>query len=173
MVLVPVRQQDAADLLFIFFEVGDVRDNEINAEHILIGECDAAVHHDDVVAVLDHGHVLADLMQTAERGDADLAGRLCATLAALALRRLRGLCDLRRNHDRSGRGGLYRLCLRLLRSSCVVPLGGFLLRRGGTLRMLRGVILRGVFLIVFFHKFSFVSVLKTYTPREKRARARK
>ena len=162
-ILVSVRQKDAADLLLVLFEVGDVRDDQVNAQHIFVRECDAAVHDDDVVAVLDHGHVLADLVQTAERGDADLAGRPCAALAAAAaLRRCRlhGLCG-DGGCDRGGRCGCRR-GLRLLRPSCVVPLCGLLFRRGGILRMLRGGVL-----IVFCHKFSFVSVLQTNTPRKK------
>ena len=163
MILVSVRQKDAADLLLVLFEVGDVRDDQVNAQHIFVRECDAAVHDDDVVAVLDHGHVLADLVQTAERGDADLASRPCAALAAAAAlrrRRLHGLCG-DGGCDRSGRCGCRR-GLRLLRPSCVVPLCGLLFRRGGILRMLRGGVL-----IVFCHKFSFVSVLQTNTPRKK------
>ena len=75
MVLVGVRDQERLDVLAAFLEVGDVGHDEVDAEHLLVGEHQAAVDHDDVVAVLEHVHVLADLADAAERNDAKrLAG---------------------------------------------------------------------------------------------------
>lgn len=36
---------------------------------VVLGEAEAAVDNDHVLAVFQHGHVLADLIQTAERND--------------------------------------------------------------------------------------------------------
>ena len=43
--------------------------HEVDAEHLVARELDAAVEHDDLAAVLDGGHVLADLAESAERDD--------------------------------------------------------------------------------------------------------
>ena len=69
MVLVAVGDEDAADLTLIFNKVAYVRDHHINAVHIIVGETHAAVHHDNVVAVLVDGQVLADLVETAQRNN--------------------------------------------------------------------------------------------------------
>ena len=68
-VLVAVGDDVAAQLVQVALEVGRVRDNEVYAEHIIVRECYAAVDYNDVAAVLDNGHVLADLVQTAKRYD--------------------------------------------------------------------------------------------------------
>ncbi len=63
--------QERLDLGAALLEVGDVGDDEVDAEHLLVGEHQAAVDDDDVVAVLEHVHVLADLADAAERDDAE------------------------------------------------------------------------------------------------------
>ena len=69
MVLVGVGDQERPDVRLPLAEVGDVGDDEVDPEHLLVGEHQAAVDHDDVVAVLEHVHVLPDLADTAERDD--------------------------------------------------------------------------------------------------------
>ena len=68
-VLVGVGDQERPDVGLALAEVGDVGDDEVDAEHLLVGEHQAAVDDDDVVAVLDDVHVLADLPHPAERDD--------------------------------------------------------------------------------------------------------
>jgi hypothetical protein len=70
-ILVGVRDEERADVGAVLLEVGDVGDDEVDAEHLLVGEHQAAVDDDDVVAVLEHVHVLADLPHPAERDDAE------------------------------------------------------------------------------------------------------
>ena len=70
-VLVGVRDQERLDLRLAFLEVGDVGDDEVDPEHLLVREHQAAVDHDDLVAVLEDVHVLADLADPAERDDAE------------------------------------------------------------------------------------------------------
>ena len=70
-VLVGVGDEERPDLGAVLLEVGDVGDDEVDAEHLLVGEHEAAVDDDDVVAVLEHVHVLADLAHPAERDDAE------------------------------------------------------------------------------------------------------
>ena len=73
-VLVGVGDEEGLDLVLVLLEVGDVGDDEIDPEHLLVGEHQPAVDHDDVVAVLEHVHVLADLADAAERDDAKRDG---------------------------------------------------------------------------------------------------
>ena len=70
-VLVGVGDEERPDLVAVLLEIADVGDDEVDAEHLLVGEHEAAVDDDDVVAVLEHVHVLADLPHPAERDDAE------------------------------------------------------------------------------------------------------
>ena len=67
MVLVAVGDEEAPQLLLVGHQIGKVRDHQIHAVHILLGKAHTAVHHDHVLAVFQHGNVLADLVQTAKR----------------------------------------------------------------------------------------------------------
>ncbi len=71
MVLVPVRQQDAPEVLDPLLDIGDIRDDQVDALLILFRELAAAVEQEDAVAALDGGHVLADLADAAERDHPD------------------------------------------------------------------------------------------------------
>ena len=71
MVLVGMGDQERLDVGAALLEVGDVGDDEVDAEHLLVGEHEPAVDDDDVVAVLEDVHVLADLPHPAERDDAE------------------------------------------------------------------------------------------------------
>ena len=68
-VLVAMGQDDALHPLLVFDEVGDVRDDHVDAVHVLVREAHAAVHHEDVLAVLIDVQVFADLVETAKRQD--------------------------------------------------------------------------------------------------------
>ena len=70
-VLVGVGDEERAHLGAVLLEVADVGDDEVDAEHLLVREHEAAVDDDDVVAVLEDVHVLADLPHPAERDDAE------------------------------------------------------------------------------------------------------
>jgi hypothetical protein len=66
-VLVTVREDDAADLGAVLDEVGDIRDDDVDAEEFFFGEHEAGVNHDDVVAVVEREAVHAELAKSAER----------------------------------------------------------------------------------------------------------
>ena len=72
-VLVPVREHDRADGLVE--EVREVGQDEVDPEVLVAGEGEPGVDDDAVVAVLEHGHVLADLAEPAERDDPE---RVCS-----------------------------------------------------------------------------------------------
>src|SRR3990172_2013672 len=74
--------EEGLDVGLLVPEIGDVGDDEIDAEHLLVGEHQAAVDDDDVVAVLEDEHVLADLAHPAERDDPEgRAGRRWGVLS--------------------------------------------------------------------------------------------
>ena len=68
MVLVAVGDEKATDAALVLDEVGDIGYHQINAVHLPVREAHTAVHHNDLAAVLVHGHVLADLVE-ATKGD--------------------------------------------------------------------------------------------------------
>ena len=68
-VLVAVGDEDAPDLVLVLDEVAHVGDDHVDAVHVVVGKAHAAVHHDDVAAVLVDGEVLADLVQAAKGND--------------------------------------------------------------------------------------------------------
>ena len=76
-VLVGVGDQECLDVLAAFLEVGDVGHDEVDAEHLLVGEHEPAVDDDDLVAVLEDVAVLADLADAAERDDAQRLRSQC------------------------------------------------------------------------------------------------
>ena len=43
------------------YQVGDVRDNQVNAQHLFLGKEHTGVDNDDVVTVLHDHHILPDL----------------------------------------------------------------------------------------------------------------
>ena len=68
-VLVAVRDDDAAELVLVLQDVGVVGQDEVDAGLALVGKHQAGVDQDHVVAVLEGGHVLADAVEAAERDD--------------------------------------------------------------------------------------------------------
>ena len=68
-VLVAVREDDRAQRAA--FEVGEVGQDEVDAEVLVAREGEPRVDHDPVLAVLEDGHVLPDLAEAAERDDSE------------------------------------------------------------------------------------------------------
>ena len=68
-ILMTVRDDIAAQLVQVALEVGRIRYDQIHAQHVVVRKRDTAVHHNDIVPVFDHGHVLADLVEAAQRYD--------------------------------------------------------------------------------------------------------
>ena len=67
MVFMTMRQNDGANELAILLEVGNVGNDEIDAEEFGFGEHHARVDNDDVVAVAKRHHVHAKFTETAQR----------------------------------------------------------------------------------------------------------
>ena len=68
-VLVAVGDEDAPDLALVLDEVAHIRDDHVDAVHIVIREPHSAVHDHDVVPVLIDGQVFPDLIQASQRYD--------------------------------------------------------------------------------------------------------
>ena len=81
MVFVGVGDDHATDATDFVFEVRDVGDDEIDAEHVLLGETHAAVDDEYIVAVFVKVHILGDPAIAAERNEADFAGSDLGDLA--------------------------------------------------------------------------------------------
>lgn len=69
MVFVPVSEDDAFYLVLIRKKIGVVRNNQIDARHVAVGESASAIDDDDFVAVLKRGHVFAYLAHAAYKYD--------------------------------------------------------------------------------------------------------
>ena len=48
-------------------EVANIRDYQVNAQHLLLGKHKPGINNDDVVLILHHHHVLANLREPPER----------------------------------------------------------------------------------------------------------
>ena len=69
MILMPVGQEHAADFFLILDKVRHVRNDKVNAVHVVFGKAETAVDDDDILAVFEYGHILADLVETAKGND--------------------------------------------------------------------------------------------------------
>lgn len=59
-VFVSVGDEDGFDLVFVFDEVGKVRDDDVDPEHVFFREGHACIDYDNFVAVTEYSHVLPD-----------------------------------------------------------------------------------------------------------------
>ena len=84
-VLVTVGHDHAADALLVLLEIAGVGHHDVHTVHAITGEGQAGIHEHDVVAVLEHTGVLADLVQATE-GDHPQVGLLGGAVTARGLR---------------------------------------------------------------------------------------
>src|SRR5258706_2369178 len=84
-ILMPVGNEEATNAVKLVCEVGDVGNDEINAQHLLIWEHQPGVDDDDVFAIFDRHHVLANLAQAAQWHDAYWTDPAVALGGAVAL----------------------------------------------------------------------------------------
>ncbi|GAA3295197.1 hypothetical protein GCM10020295_21720 [Streptomyces cinereospinus] len=72
-VLVTVGENDALDVVEAVPDGREVRQDQVDSGLLLLGEEHSAVDDQQAAAVLEHGHVPADLAEAAERGDPQAA----------------------------------------------------------------------------------------------------
>jgi len=70
-VFVPVGEEESEHLLFPLRQVGHVRQDQVDAEHLFFREHQPRVDHDDLLVVFERHHVAADLAQPADWDDAE------------------------------------------------------------------------------------------------------
>ena len=63
MILVAVSDDDATQLTDAVGHVGDVRNDQVHTQHIRLGEHEAGIDENEVIAQFEDHHVLADLSQ--------------------------------------------------------------------------------------------------------------
>ncbi len=83
-IFVAVREHDGFDQMAILFEIGDVGNDEVDAEEFGFGEHHAGVDDDDGVAEARSHHVHSEFAETTERNYCD--GLLGVTQVACLLR---------------------------------------------------------------------------------------
>ena len=95
-ILMAVGDEQTLDAVLIFQHIGKIRNDQINAEHISIGENKSAVHEDHIPLAFIQRNVFADLTEAAQRADVHGGGRghliglRCALRAAAAALGARG-----------------------------------------------------------------------------------
>ena len=87
-VLVAVRDDDAAQLVGVLQHVGVVGQDEIDARMVVVGKHQAGVVEDHVAFALEHRHVLADGVETAQRDDLERGVRILLRRGEVASRAL-------------------------------------------------------------------------------------
>ena len=69
MVLMAMGDDDAAKLVLVLENVGVIRQDEVDAGLVVVGEHEACVDEHHVIAALEGGHVLADAVKAAQGDD--------------------------------------------------------------------------------------------------------
>ena len=65
MILMSVGDHEALDLVDIALQIGDIRDNQIDSEHVIRWECKTAVHNYNGIFIFKGGNIHTNLFQTA------------------------------------------------------------------------------------------------------------
>ncbi len=69
MVIVRVGDEDSTDFVFIFNDVGEIWDDDIDTVMLFVREGDSAIHDDDVVFGFDEGAVFTNFTGSTEGND--------------------------------------------------------------------------------------------------------
>ena len=64
-----VSNHEPLHFAVILHQVGDVRNDKIDTQHIVLGESQAAVNHNYAVPILKCSHIHSDLFQPTERNN--------------------------------------------------------------------------------------------------------
>ncbi len=77
MILMTVGEEITSQVPLLLHQIRNIRDDQINAEHVLLGKDTAAVNHNNIILIFKDRHILADLIDTAKADDPQTACRLC------------------------------------------------------------------------------------------------
>ena len=68
-ILVAVGEHIAPYPVPVGHQIAGVRDHQVDAQHVVLGEHGPAVHHNDILIVLEHRDVLAEFVNAAQGND--------------------------------------------------------------------------------------------------------
>lgn len=77
MVFMAMRDEYPTQLVFATDDVAEIGQDEVDTRMVFIWEHDSGIDDDHVVAVLEHGHVLADLIKPSKRDYAQEGLLMC------------------------------------------------------------------------------------------------
>ena len=72
MIFVTVGYDQSLDLVAVVLDIFEIRQNNVDAEHIVVGEHESAVDDDRLVFIFEHCHVLTDFTESADRDNLKL-----------------------------------------------------------------------------------------------------
>jgi hypothetical protein len=70
-VVVGMSNNRPADILFLRDEIADIRDDVVDARHVLLRKLEAHVDDDDVIPIFDNGHVSSDFLASSYGDNAE------------------------------------------------------------------------------------------------------
>ena len=80
-ILMAVRDDNAAHLVLVPAQIRDIRNDQIDAQQIIVRKRHAAVNDKNVLSVLHDRHVLADLIESAQRYNLQFFFHKCVPLS--------------------------------------------------------------------------------------------
>ena len=64
MILMAVSDDHTFDLFSVGDKIAEIRNNYVNAKHLIVGEAHSAVYDHDLIIIFQEGHVLSDLIES-------------------------------------------------------------------------------------------------------------
>ena len=65
MILVSVSDHKTLHFFIVVFQIGNIRDDQVDSQHIVLRERQTAVHHNNTVFVFEGSNVHSNLFQSA------------------------------------------------------------------------------------------------------------
>lgn len=62
MVLMAMRDDKPLNPILVFLDIAEIRDDQINAEHVAVRECHSAVEDKHIAVALENGDIFADFV---------------------------------------------------------------------------------------------------------------
>ena len=69
MILVPVRNHNGANFFFIFDEIAEIRDDDVDPRHVVLRKRHPRIQDDDILAVANRRHIFSDFSESSQRNN--------------------------------------------------------------------------------------------------------
>ena len=69
MILMPMGDHKTFDFRNIFFQIGNIRNDKVDTEHVILRECQTTVHNHNAVFVFESCDVHSDLLKSTKRNN--------------------------------------------------------------------------------------------------------